>query len=156
LVPAILLSNFKCHNGRMDRDFILSEIRRLANQNGGNAPGREVFRQATGIRHHQWLGVYWPSWSAAIAEAGFKPNVMDSAFDKDFLLENLASAVRAMRKFPTAAELALHARTRESLPPAKAYQRHFRTKGQLARALSDYCERKGNLSDVLELCRPIE
>jgi hypothetical protein len=139
----------------LDREFILNEIRRIAKAKGGKAPGRDVFRQETGIRHHQWLGVYWPSWSAAVSEAGFEPNTMDTAFDREFLLENLASVVRDMGKFPTAAELALYTRNRESLPPAKAYQRHFKTKAQLARALSDYCERKGDLLDVLEICRPV-
>jgi hypothetical protein len=91
----------------LDRDFILNEIRRLAKENGGKPVGREVFRQQTGIRHHQWHGVYWSSWSAAVSEAGFEPNTMDSAFDRDFLLESLATVARAKRKFPTAAELAL-------------------------------------------------
>jgi len=77
---------------------------------------------------------------------------MDTAFDKDFLLGNLALAVRDMGKFPTAAELAIYGRKRESFPPAKAYQRHFKAKARLVRALSEYCERNGNLSDVLKLC----
>jgi len=138
----------------LDRDFILNEIRRLAKANGGKPVGREVFRQETGIRHHQWLGVYWPSWSAAVSEAGFQPNTMDAAFDKDFLLQNLATAIRDLRKFPTAAELGLYGRGRDGFPLAKAFQRHFKNKNQMANALSDYCERTGNLSDVLEICRP--
>lgn len=138
----------------LDREFILNEIRRIATANGGKAPGRDTFRQVTGIRHHQWLGVYWASWGAAVSEAGFEPNTMDAAFNRDLLLHNLASAVRDMRKFPTVAELALHARGREGFPPGKAFQRHFKTKALMASALSNYCQRVGGLSDVLEICRP--
>src|SRR6185437_14004975 len=109
------------HEAALDRDFILSEIRRLAEANGGKPVGREKFRQQTGIRHHQWLGVYWPSWGAAVAEAGFTPNALDAALDKNLLLQNLAAATRDLRKFPTAAELALYARGRNEFPPAKAF-----------------------------------
>lgn len=143
-----------CMRAALDRKFILSEIRRLAEADGGKPVGRERFRQQTGIRHHQWLGVYWPSWGAAVAEAGFTPNALDAAFDKNRLLHNLASAVRELRKFPTAAELALYARSRNGFPPAKAFQRHFQTKAKMASALAAYCERTGNLSDVLEMCGP--
>ena len=79
---------------------------------------------------------------------------MDSAFDKELLLKSLALVARDMRKLPTAAELALHARGHDGFQPAKAFQRHFKTKAQMASALADYCERIGNLTDVLEFCRP--
>jgi hypothetical protein len=137
----------------MDRNFIISEIKRLAQENGGSAPGREKFRQVTGIRHHQWLGVYWPTWSAAVVEAGFKPNSLYVAFDRDFLLGSLSSAVHDLGKFPTDPELALYGRGKDGFPPPKAFQRHFRTKDKTISAVKEYCERTGNMPDVLEICR---
>lgn len=107
------------------------------------------------IRHHRWLGVYWPSWGATVTEAGFEPNSLDAAFDKDFLLKSLASAVSDLRKFPTDPELALYGQTKDGFPPAKAFQRHFKTKAQRVGALMDYCERTDDMSDVLEVCRPL-
>lgn len=139
----------------MDRDFIISEIWRLASERGGLPPGREVFKQATGIKHHQWLGVFWPTWGAAVAEAGFTPNAMDVAFDRGELLGKLAGVVRALRKYPTAAELSLYARENPDIPPAKAIQRHFKTKEQTIRALVEHCEGSSETQDVLEIVRPL-
>jgi hypothetical protein len=139
----------------MDRDFILSEIQRLTLERGGAPPGRETFKQVTGIKPHQWLGVYWASWSAAVAEAGFIPNTLDVAHDKGEMLSKLAGVVRALRKFPTDAELALYARGHAEAPPAKAIKRHFKNKEQTLRALNAHCERAGSLDDVLEIVRPL-
>lgn len=36
------------------RDYILSEIKRLADANGGRAPGKQAFQTATGIREADW------------------------------------------------------------------------------------------------------
>lgn len=134
-----------------DRLFILDEIKRLAGEKSGKPPGRESFRQKTGIPAHRWLGVYWTSWSNALAEAGFEPNLLAVAFDKDLLLENLVGAIRHLKKFPTDAELTLYARN-VGIPNAKAYQRHFKTKGGLARALAEFCVGKGEMADVIDYC----
>jgi hypothetical protein len=139
----------------MDRSFIVGEIKRLAVERGGVPPGRETFKQATGIKHHQWLGVYWSSWSDAVAEAGFTPNTLDVAFEKGELLSKLAHAVRALRKYPTAAELKLHAQNRQGVPPPQALQRHFKTREQTIAALVAHCEGDDSFSDVLALVTPL-
>ncbi|WOJ90086.1 GIY-YIG nuclease family protein [Methylocapsa polymorpha] len=139
----------------MDRQFLINEIKRLANENGGKPPGQEKFRRETGVSPAQWRGIHWVNWSAALAEAGFEPNSFDVAFDKDFLLENLATAVRDLKKFPTEPELMLYAREKINFPHPKAFQRHFRNRGERVGALNAYCERHNDLSDVLEICRPL-
>jgi len=51
-----------------DRETILSEIRRLADESGGRPPESTIvaFAKATGIGEHEWKGVLWRRlpWSA--------------------------------------------------------------------------------------------
>jgi len=43
----------------MNRDYILREIRRTAEANGGVPLGWRRFFRETGIRETDWLGRYW-------------------------------------------------------------------------------------------------
>jgi hypothetical protein len=81
----------------MDRQFLVQEIKRLANEDSGTPPGQEKFHRETGVSPAQWRGVYWAKWSDALAEAGFKPNSFNVAYEQDFLLEQLATAARDLQ-----------------------------------------------------------
>lgn len=50
----------------MSRDEILDSIRRIAAQNGGDAPGKQRFQRETGIRESDWSGRFWARWSDAV------------------------------------------------------------------------------------------
>lgn len=139
----------------MDRQFLINEIRRLANEDGGRPPGKEKFQRETGVPPAQWLGIYWAKWSDALAEAGFEPNLYKVAYNKDFLLEKFAMAVRDLQKFPSMAEWMLYARSRTGFPDPKAIERHFKSIHERIHALNDYCERHSGWSDVLDICRPL-
>jgi hypothetical protein len=82
------------------RERILSEIRRLAEANGGKPPGRRLFETATGIRESAWFGVYWPRWGDALSEAGLAPNAYNQRLDEDYVLTKLASACRHYGRVP--------------------------------------------------------
>ena len=54
----------------LDKHFILAEIQRIADENGGKPPGRARFAEETGIPPGQWAR-YWARWGDALEEAGF-------------------------------------------------------------------------------------
>ena len=58
------------HN-TMNKEQILSEIRRTAKANGGVALGWRRFAEETGIRYYDWYGKFWTQWDDAAGEAGF-------------------------------------------------------------------------------------
>lgn len=98
------------------RERILSEIKRLAAANAGKVPGRQAFEAETGIRVHEWYGVYWARWGDAVTEAGLSPNVLQKRLDKDAVLGEVAQAVRHFGKVPTYGELRMYARNRPGFP----------------------------------------
>jgi hypothetical protein len=53
----------------MDKQFILSEIKRTAEANAGVPMGRDRFSQETGIRANDWEGKLWARWGDAVREA---------------------------------------------------------------------------------------
>ena len=60
----------------LDKEYVLAEIRRTAEANGGVALGRLRFEGETGIHEHDWRGRYWARWSDAVSEAGLEPNLL--------------------------------------------------------------------------------
>lgn len=46
----------------MTKDFILKEINRTAQANGGKALGRQRFIDETGIKEYDWKGKIWARW----------------------------------------------------------------------------------------------
>ncbi len=94
----------------MNKDFIISEIQRLASDNGGTPPGKNTFFNATGIKESDWSGKIWVKWSDAVREAGFEPQVMQSSIHIGEKIERLIEVIRHYRKWPTTAEIKLYAR----------------------------------------------
>jgi hypothetical protein len=79
---------------------ILTEIRRLAVEDGGVAPGVQAFQRATGIKESAWRGRYWVNWGEALIEAGYAPNSWCQEIPEDELLKNLAVYVRQLARYP--------------------------------------------------------
>ena len=133
------------------RDEILSEIRRLAEQANGRAPGRRTFEAATGIRAAEWLGVHWARWGDAILEAGLTPNQRQGKADRQLLLESAAAAVRHFGRLPTTAELRLYGKARPGFPSHGTFNNHFKTQAGLAAALRAWASEHTAHSDILNL-----
>ena len=70
----------------LTKDDVLREIRRIAAENGGVAPGRTAFLDATGIRESDWSGRWWTTWGAAVREAGFEPQRLNPRLDDGLVL----------------------------------------------------------------------
>jgi len=66
----------------VEKDWIISEIRRAAAENGDVAPGTRRFEKATGIKEYAWKGKYWRTWGEALKEAGLSENKFGSDHDK--------------------------------------------------------------------------
>jgi hypothetical protein len=135
------------------REHIVSEIRRLAEANGGKPLGRERFRDETGIREADWLGRYWARWSDAVTEAGLTPNTLQSKFDDQEALRLLALEVRRLGHLPTHAEMRLRRREDATFPNDGVFAR-LGKKAALAQLLHDYCGEHPEFSDVAEMIAP--
>lgn len=134
----------------MDRQTILSEIRRLAAENSGVAPGQDAFEKATAITQGQWRGKFWLKWSEAVSEAGFPPGRMQEAHSEDFLLACLALLTRELGRFPTSSEVKMQRVRDDSFPNHGTFDRLGRKEARIAK-LRAFAEQHAGHADVLAL-----
>ncbi len=132
------------------KEQILSEIRRTAEDNGGQPLGRQRFRSATGIRESDWSGRYWARWSDVLKDAGFGPNPWQGRLPDEDLLESLASLVQELGHFPVQAELRLKARSDPTFPSHGTFHR-LGNKAAIAAQLQAFSSHHGK-DDVAALC----
>ncbi len=88
-----------------NKRFIINEIRRTAEANGGVPLGMITFYRATGIRIGDWRGKLWLRWSDAVTEAGLPPNKKAGPYDEEFLIDTFIGLMRELGHFPTSTEL---------------------------------------------------
>src|SRR5260370_10016396 len=100
----------------MNKEHIISEIRRMAKANGGVALGRKRFEDVTAISYYDWYGKFWTCWGDAVREAGFEPNRMNAAFDDGFLLEQMVLLTRKLGCVPVQVALLLAKKNDPSFP----------------------------------------
>lgn len=130
------------------RETILSEIRRVAAEAGGKAPGRRSFEKATGINESTWRAVYWARWGDALVEAGFDANELQPKFDQDTMLTKVAEAFRHFGRVPTLIELRMYGRGRSDFPAHSTLSNHFPTKDGMIDALREFLPNLSNFADV--------
>lgn len=133
------------------RDQILNEIRKLAEANGGQPPGRDAFESATGVRSATWLGVYWARWGDALKEAGYSPNTFQAKVDEEHLLRSFAEAARHYKAIPTTAEVRMFGKQRADFPSHTTFENRFAGRTDLLRKLAQWIDATGEYSDVGEM-----
>lgn len=130
----------------LTKEDVLREIRRIAAENGGVAPGKVAFFDATGIRESHWSGRWWTTWGAAVREAGFEPQRLNPRLDDEFVLAAAADIVQKLGRFPTSAEIRFQCNADPALPSHNTFRR-FGGLGGLRARLRDFAAEHG-LSDV--------
>jgi hypothetical protein len=138
----------------MKKEYILSEIKRTAKENGGGALGRQKFFKYTGIRESDWLGKYWARWNDAVIEAGIEPNQLQASYDENWLLEMFIGFVKELGRFPTPADLRIKAFSDSIFPAQSTFRRRFGRKSKLAKRIVQWCEERDDLNEVIKLCLP--
>lgn len=142
----------------MMREQIITEIQRLASENGGAAPGVAAFANATGITQGRWRGVYWARWNDALADAGFAPNALVTKRDSAELLHQVADLCRLLGKMPTYIDMRMHVRKDASFPNDKTVAKHFGNMTELTATLRRLAEDPayGDLNALLPAANEIE
>jgi hypothetical protein len=135
----------------MKKEFILKEIKRTAEQNGGVPLGWRKFVQETGIRNADWLGKHWARWSDAIREAGHAPNQMTQGYNESFLCERFIELTRELKRLPTNGDFLMKSRSDSAFPHAKTFEK-FGPKAKLVKAVLDHCRGRSGCEDIVLLC----
>lgn len=136
------------------KELILATIRELAGTNG-TVPGQRLFEQHTGITRPVWRGVYWATWSDALAEAGFAANRPPDRLDGAAFMPQLAQAIRHYGRLPTDTELRLYGRRNPEFPSHSTINKHFGGRQALYSLLHTFCLDHDGYDDVLSICEPI-
>lgn len=138
----------------VSREHILSEIRRLADSNGGVPLGKERFEALTGITDAEWTGRYWARWNDAVSEAGYEPNAWQGkTYDDDTLIRFLADVTRALGRFPTTPELRLWRRANNpQMPNDKVFSTRLGTKAEQLEKLRKFVVTVDGFADVAAIC----
>jgi hypothetical protein len=105
----------------VDKTYILDEIKRTAQENGGRALGKEKFYAETGVKESDWSGKYWARWGDAVREAGLEPNKMQGAYDQQFVVEKFITLMRELGHFPVRNEMRLKSRQDKTFPSEKTF-----------------------------------
>ena len=99
----------------MKKADILQEIKRTTDANGGIPLGSQKFKSETGITKADWQK-HWARWGEAVLEAGFAPNQLVRAYDRNALLDKYVQLARELGRLPTSADLRLKAHNDIAFP----------------------------------------
>ncbi len=134
----------------MDKELILSEIRRTTQENGGKPLGHRAFASQTGIQQSDW-GRYWPRFGDVVQAAGFAPNEMTRAYDRDFLYSKIVELTRELGHLPVVAGIRIKAQNDKTFPSEKTLRR-LGPKHEVVDDLIKYCEKFEGHTDILAMC----
>lgn len=140
----------------MKKEYILSEIKRTAQENGGVPLGIVRFEKTTGIRKEHWYGIIWTKWSDAQIEAGFEPNRFSlPVLDEEWMLDKIIDYIRELGHFPTRPELKIKRKTDSDFPNITTLRKRLGNKPDLVKAVFDYCKTNDGFEDIIAICLPL-
>lgn len=135
----------------MEKEHILREIKRTAEENGSRPLGHMRFASETGISYGDWRGKHWARWGDALREAGFDANQFATAYNDGDLLERIAQLARELGHLPVEPELRMKARGDSDFPSHGAFRR-LGGKAEIVRRLHEHCLVHGEYDDVVRMC----
>ena len=138
----------------MDKQKVIMEIKRLASESGGKAPGSQTFASETGIRKSDWYPKYWLRWGDAIREAGLQPNSLSKAFDNKFLIAKYIDLIRELGRFPIEGDLQLKRDQDKTFPNRGAFN-SLGSKLQRAEKILSYCRDRQDYADIMPFCSEV-
>ncbi|MBI1346424.1 GIY-YIG nuclease family protein [bacterium] len=135
----------------MNKADIISEIQRTAADNGNVPLGVARFEAATGIKTADWFGIHWARWGDALRDAGFEPNQLQGAYEKEELLQKYAELARALGRIPVRGDLGLKRRADPDFPSWNTFER-LGKKAELIRKLGEFCRSQKGFEEVVLWC----
>jgi hypothetical protein len=135
----------------VEKEDILREIKRTAEENGGKPLGWRRFESETGISYSDWHGRHWVRWSDAVRDAGLHPNEFTPTYDDSVLLGRLAQLAREIGHLPVAGELRMKARDDPDFPHDRPFRR-LGGKAEIVKRLHQHCLMNGGYDDVVRMC----
>ena len=129
------------------RARIITEIRRIAAENGGTPPGIQQFVRKSGIKRSGFAAI-WARWPDAVREAGFVPHPANPRLDDDDMLAGIAEVARRLGRIPAESDLRVYRASGNYLPGQKAFARHFGDKPGLLRALKRWATAGAGRADI--------
>ena len=146
----------KCYAQRenMKKQEIISEIKRIAEEGGGKAPGFQRFSALTGVRKSDWYPNLWLRWGDAIREAGCQPNDFISAYDTEYLIKKYIALIRELGHFPIEGELRIKNKTDKAYPSHSGFAQ-LGSKQERVQIIINYCQGKSEFDDIISHCSAI-
>lgn len=138
----------------MEKQEILNEIRRIARESGGKAPGSHRFATETGLRKADWYPKLWVRWGDAIREAGLNPNELCTAYDEDHLILKYIEFMRDLKRWPVEGELRNKAKSDPEFPSHTAFRR-LGNKVERVQRIIEYCEGRPSYEDIVAICAEV-
>ncbi len=130
--------------------YILQEIKRTAEANGGKPLGSKRFESETGIRTSDWQK-YRAHWNDVIRDAGFSPNELNRAYDDRELLNTYADLALRLGHLPSSSEIRFEARNVRGFPSHNTFRR-LGTKSEFVKRLLEHCGGQSKYRDVVRMC----
>ena len=113
--------------------------------------GQGRFQKETGISLFH-VSKYWPKYSDAIVEAGFKPNEPWVRYDDELLIKKSIEKIRKYGRYPSLNELFVEFNKGDDFP-FHIFKK--RSQPYMVGKIVEYCKDKLGYEDIIQACNPI-